>query len=213
VNEPIEEDLARLEKALRQLQIDWEKFFGGVERRPPTDQRTRVEAMLRKYASAEIRNSTLRFRYQGLQARYNTFNELWNKKLRALEEGRPISPRAGARTAPPALDPEPSPLAEAAAEAAAAADRAEARAARAEAARAVRIQDPGRDRAAVESLFQAFLEERRKTGESTAVRYESFEKLISQQAQRLSSERGAQAIDFRLETKDGKVALKAKVVG
>jgi hypothetical protein len=212
VGEPIEEDLARLEKALRQLQIDWEKFFGGVERRPPTDQRSRVEAMLRKYASAEIRNSTLRFRYQGLQARYNTFNELWNKKLRALEEGRPISPRAGARPAPPP-EPEPSALEAAAAEAATAAERAEARAARAEAARAVRIQDPGRDRAAVESLFQAFLQERRKTGESTAVRYESFEKLISQQAQRLASERGAQAIDFRLETKDGKVALKAKVVG
>lgn len=212
MGEPIEEDLARLEKALRQLQIDWEKFFGGVERRPPTDQRSRVEALLRKYASAEIRNSTLRFRYQGLQARYNTFNELWNKKLRALEEGRPISPRAGTRPAPPP-EPEPSALEAAATEAATAAERAEARAARAEAARAVRIQDPGRDRAAVESLYQAFLEERRKTGESTAVRYESFEKLISQQAQRLASERGAQAIDFRLETKDGKVALKAKVVG
>ncbi|MCM2254953.1 MAG: hypothetical protein NDJ94_04720 [Vicinamibacteria bacterium] len=212
MNDDIEQDLVQLERAMRLLQIDWEKFFGGVDKRPPMEQRTRVEALLRRYASAEIRNATLRFRYQGLQARYNTFNELWNKKLRALEEGRPLGLRAGARPVPPPPPPpvpEALPLEAAVPAALAASERASARA---EAPSAVRIQDASRDRAAVESLFQAFLEERRKTGESTAVKYESFEKLISQQAQRLSSERGAQAIDFRLETKDGKVSLKAKVV-
>lgn len=211
MNDDIELDLVQLERAMRELQIDWEKFFGGVDKRPPLDQRSRVEALLRRYASAEIRNATLRFRYQGLQARYNVFNELWNKKLRALEEGRPLGLRAGARPVPPPPPPVPeaSPLEAAATAALAATERASARA---EAASSVRIQDVSRDRGAVESLFQAFLEERRKTGESTAVKYESFEKLITQQAQRLSSERGAQAIDFRLETKDGKVSLKAKVV-
>ena len=34
----------------------------------------------------------------------------------------------------------------------------------------------------------------------------------SQQAERIRSEKGAKAVDFRLETKDGKVSLKARVV-
>ena len=49
-----------------------------------------MEALIRKYAYAEIRNNAERFRYQNLTARYNTFNELWNKRLRAMEEGRPM---------------------------------------------------------------------------------------------------------------------------
>src|SRR5258708_30330727 len=72
----------------RQLQIEWEKFFSGVERKAPAELRTKLEALIRRYAGAEMRNNMERFRYQNLTARYNTFNEMWNKKLRALEEGR-----------------------------------------------------------------------------------------------------------------------------
>ena len=43
----IEEDLNGLDQVIRQLQIEWEKFFGGVERKPPNDLKTRVEAQIR----------------------------------------------------------------------------------------------------------------------------------------------------------------------
>ena len=86
----LNEDLDLLEKSIRQLQIEWEKFFGGVEKKPPTDLRARVEALIKKYAYAEIRNNGERFRYQTLSSRYATFNELWNKRMRAIEEGRTI---------------------------------------------------------------------------------------------------------------------------
>ena len=74
----------------------------------------------------------------------------------------------------------------------------------------VRVKDPGGDAEAVRSLFDRFLEARKAAGESGAVKFESFQKVISQQAARILSEKGAQAVDFRLETKDGKVSLKAK---
>ena len=87
---PPETDFDTLERMIRQLQIEWEKFFGGVEKKPPTDLRARVEALIKKYAYAEIRNNGERFRYQTLSTRYATFNELWNKRMRAIEEGRPL---------------------------------------------------------------------------------------------------------------------------
>ena len=62
------------------------------------------------------------------------------------------------------------------------------------------------------ALFARYLEERARTGESTAVKFESFEKAVSQQAERILAERGARAVDFRLEVRDGKVSLRAKVV-
>src|SRR6266568_3696492 len=76
------------ERSIRQIQIEWDKFFSGIEKKPPNDSKTRLEALIRRHANAEIRNNTERFRYQTLTARYNTLNELWSKKLRLREEGK-----------------------------------------------------------------------------------------------------------------------------
>jgi hypothetical protein len=195
----VSEDLDVIEKSIRQLQIEWEKFFGGVEKKPPIDLKTRLEALIRRYSNAEIRNNTERFRFQNLTSRYQTFAELWAKRLRALEEGRPMGlhGRAAAMAAPP---PPPPPMAPARA----AAPRA--------GAGEVRVKDPSADTDAVRALFDRFLEARKQAGESAAVKFESFQKIIGQQATRILNEKGASAVDFRLETKDGKVSLKAKAV-
>ena len=192
----LNEDLEQIEKAIKQLQIEWEKFFGGVERKPPTDLKAKVEAVIRRHANAEIRNNTERFRYQNLTARYNTFNEMWGKRLRAMEEGRIMGVHGPhASKAPPPV-----------------AARPERAAARAGGPGEVRIQDPERDSEAMRSLFDRFLEERQKTGESGAVKFEGFRKLVAQQTSRILTEKGGQAVSFRLETKDGKVSLKAKAL-
>ena len=84
----LQEDLDRLDVTIRQLQVKWDLFFNGQEKKPPSDLQSQVEALIRRYANAEIRNSGERFRYQGLCARFTTFNELWQKRLRAREEGK-----------------------------------------------------------------------------------------------------------------------------
>src|SRR5580765_5487891 len=99
----IEDDLDVIESMTRQLQIEWEKFFSGVEKKPPIDLKGRLEGLIRRYAYSEIRNNGERFRYQSLASRYSTFSELWNKRMRALEEGRPagLHGRAAAMAPPP----------------------------------------------------------------------------------------------------------------
>jgi hypothetical protein len=195
---PINDDLDVLERSFRQLQIEWEKFFGGVEKKPPTDLRARVEALIKKYAYAEIRNNGERFRYQTLSTRYATFNELWNKRMRAIEEGRPLGIHGiyERKVAPPPVYAPPPPAARPSGGGSG----------------EVRVKDPGGDTDAVRSLFDRFLEARKAAGEAAPVKFESFQKIISQQAARILTEKGAQAVDFRLETKDGKVSLKAKPV-
>jgi hypothetical protein len=44
------------------------------------------------------------------------------------------------------------------------------------------------------------------------VQIESFQSLLAKQTSRILSEKGASAVEFRVETKDGKVSLKAKIV-
>jgi hypothetical protein len=193
----IQADLELLEKQIRQLQIEWEKFFSGIERKPPVDLRTKLEGMIRRYSNQEIRNNTERFRFQNLASRYQSFSELWAKRLRAMEEGRPVGLHGkAAAMAPPPMSHLPESFT----------------APQARASNEVRVKDAAADTEAVRSLFDRFLEARKQSGESGAVKFESFQKIIAQQSARILNEKGAQAVDFRLETKDGKVSLKAKPV-
>jgi hypothetical protein len=195
---PLQDDLDRLEVTIRQLQVKWELFFNGQEKKPPSEIQAQVETLVRRYANAEIRNNGERFRYQGLAARYTTFNELWQKKLRAREEGKAFGVhglRADRLPPPPAPVPALPPASRAAA-----------------AAGEVRVSDPSRDTAAVRELYERFVEEKRRAGEKTAPAFDSFRDLIGKQTEKIRSEKGAAAVDFRLETRDGKVSLKARIV-
>jgi hypothetical protein len=212
----LNEDLDILEGMIRQLQIEWDKFFSGVEKKPPTDLRTKLEALIRRYAFQEMRNNSERFRYQSLSTRYTTFNEMWNKRLRAIEEGRAAGIHVTPAMAhmlnvpiPDAITPEmfipPTVPRAKAGERAAPAPR------RAASPSEVRVTDPRRDAQAIRALYEQFAAARKTTGE-TAVKLENFESLIAQQTSKILSAKGAAAVEFRIETKDGKVSLKAKPV-
>lgn len=191
------EDLDRLDVAIRQLQVKWDLFFNGQEKKPPSDQQSKVEALIRQYANAEIRNNGDRFRFQSLSARYTTFNELWQKRLRAREEGKPFGVhglRAEQLSPPPAPPPPPEPRSKAPAPG------------------EIRVTDAARDTEAVRALYERFVVERMQAGEAHAPVFENFRDLIRQQTERIRAEKGAQAVDFRLETRDGKVSLKARIV-
>ncbi len=193
---PLNEDLDRLDTAIRQLLVKWDMFFSGAEKKPPSDLQSEVELLIRRYAATEIRNNADRFRYQGLTARYTTFNELWQKRLRAREEGKAFG-QHGLRAEQMA----PAPRASAAAGPAAAARPAE-----------FRVAGGASDAPAIRALYESFVSERRRAGSGAPPPFESFQQLVTQQTARLRSEKGAAAVDFRLETKDGKVSLKARIV-
>jgi hypothetical protein len=191
----LQEDLDRLDVAIRQLLVKWDLFFTGAEKKPPSELQTQVEALVRRYANAEIRNNGERFRYQSLSARFTSFNELWQKRLRAREEGKVFGQHGlrAERLPPPVAPPPPAARFVAAVE-------------------EIRVSDPSRDGAAVRALYERFVEERQRAGEGQAPAFENFRDLIGKQTARIRAEKGALAVDFRLETKDGKVSLKARIV-
>lgn len=197
---PLSDDLDRLDQTIRQLQVKWDMFFAGQEKKPPNELQAQVEKLIRTYAFTEIRNNAERFRYQGLTARYNTFKELWQKRLRAREEGKAFGVHGlKADVLPPPPPPGAAPAAPAARASGGGADG------------EYRIGDASRDTAAVRALYNQFVIERQKLGDPSAPAFESFQQLISQQTSKIL-EKGAKAVDFRLDTKGGKVSLKAKVV-
>lgn len=201
----IEEDLSKIEEGIFKLQKDWERFFSGQERKAPFEAKQRLDRLVRRYVGTEIRNNVERFRYQSLTAKYNTLADMWNRKLRAIEEGKPMSSSQLKL------------LREVGGEGAANVSVLQS------AAGSRSIETPGPRRAEVRlstlrdddqgirDLYEQFRTARASVGESE-VRFESFRKLITQQRARLLDEKDAVAVDFRISLQDGKVALKAKPV-
>lgn len=84
----IPEALDLLQRDIRQLQIDFERFFNGGLPLPPEEQRTRVQTQLRNLRNLNMPSAVDSFRLNDLEARYNSYNELFNRRLRDVEEGR-----------------------------------------------------------------------------------------------------------------------------
>jgi len=212
----VSDDLDAIEKAIRQLQIEWDKFFSGVEKKPPSDLQSRLQQLVRKYAYAELTNNTERFRYQSLTSRLTTFTELWNKRMRAREEGRDAGvhlthqQRMQAQKMHELYGPAPSVDDLAAAMGKLAGGRPSRTAERPQKSE-VRVAD-ATDKAAIRSLYDQFVAARQTAGESAALKIESFEKLIGQQTSKIRSSTQAAAVEFRVEVKDGKASLKAKPI-
>jgi len=85
----VERDLQKLETGLKNLEAQYNMFFAGRLPKPPWETRTSVENLVKRYDRGFIQNYADRFRFQTLQSRWATLIELWDKGLRAREEGRP----------------------------------------------------------------------------------------------------------------------------
>lgn len=85
----IERDLHTLKTDLEQLEVEYQLFFTGQRKRPPNALRARVEGLVRRLDRASMSGSGDRFRFSTLQHRFRTFANLWDRGLRAREEGRP----------------------------------------------------------------------------------------------------------------------------
>jgi hypothetical protein len=189
----LDRDLKVLEASLRKLEIEYGQFFAGQSPRPPWELRTRIETLIRRYDRAFIQNAVHRFRLSTLQSRYTTFVELWDRALRAREEGRPgpffKPPRMSEAIEPP--KPEP--------------------ASRDRLVTTATLSDPAREAEKLEALYDSLVEARRATGNEETFPYHRFVQIVKTQVSKLR-EAGNNEVAFRVAVKEGKVAFSARGV-
>jgi hypothetical protein len=94
--------IERLETAVRELRVEFEKFFNGARDVPPEDLREEIQGEIRVLRNANLRAVADNFRLSQVEARFNSFSEMFRRRLRNVEEGRGAVP-AVAR--PPRIDP------------------------------------------------------------------------------------------------------------
>ena len=83
----IEKELDDLETKLERLRAVYEQYFLGLEKLEPLVSRKEVERKVWVLRREQIRNTALRFRFQSMSQRYNTYQQYWHRCQREIEAG------------------------------------------------------------------------------------------------------------------------------
>ena len=83
----IEEALEKLQGFLQVTKTEYEMYFMGIHRKPPTDKHRQLKAMFRELQEAELYNTALKFKLKVVRARYNSLSLLWQRTCKQIEEG------------------------------------------------------------------------------------------------------------------------------
>lgn len=206
----IDEDLNQIERDIRTLKIEYEQFFGGGRKRPPTDTQWRLDTLVRRCNEklGEL-NFTQRFKLNNLTQTYAKYQDFWRKKT-MQREGAVSQRHFGA--AAKAIEAERQ--RKHAAEHGAAADQATAVAERVAAARdpfVLSMSQPDSERGKLETLYQKLIEARTETGErSGAPSLQDFEKFVRKKTKDLQA-KGGNEVEYTVSIEGGKVKLKARI--
>jgi hypothetical protein len=183
----LDRELELLEVELKRLEAEYNMYFAGRLPRPPWETRSRVHAMVRRLDNAHIANTGGRFRFNTLQSRFQTFADLWDRGLKAKEEGRP-GPFANLR--PPVEEKPKRPV-----------DRV---------LTVTTFSDPTKEMDKLQELYESLAEARREVGEE-AIPFHKFADLIRTQVGALKK-KGTPEVAFRVAVKQGKVAFTARAM-
>jgi hypothetical protein len=216
----IDEELAQMERDIRQLKIEYDMFFGGGRKRPPTEVEWRIELLIKRYAErgGEMKFGQ-RFRYNNLTQTYAKYKDVFRKRMAKHEEGKVDrhfgaaakaieAERAKTVAAPPKQEAEDEGQASPGAAAAHAAANA---AAEAKAFRMV-CSEPEREADKVNQLYEAFVQAKQQAGEETSkVTRAGFGEFVRKKTKDLQTSKNCRDVEYVVETIGGQVKLKALV--
>lgn len=184
----LDRELHTLENEIKKLEGEYNMYFAGRLPRPPVENRSRVEAMVKKLDRSYIQNYGDRFRFSTLQTRFSKLVDLWDRGLRAREEGRPgpfgRKPAAVPPKPPPPKAPEDKVLFVAS------------------------FKDPVKETEKLHALYDTLREAREQIGEQN-MPFHKFTELVKSQVAKLKKD-GSSEVAFRVAVKDGKLNFTAK---
>jgi hypothetical protein len=181
------EDLDTLDEDLTQLQVLYEKYFLGIDRKPPEPERKKVGSKMRELRTTLVKNTALKFRINTMFAKLISFERMWDRTLLEIENGTykrdvfkaKLRAKEAAKPAPAAAKPA-----------------------------APAVPEISEDK--LRKLYDTYLVARQRCGEPTeGISYDSVARRIRSQVPQLMEKHGARNIEFKVVIKGGKAVLKA----
>ena len=80
-------EIDALDQNISKLRVEYERYFNGALDLPPTEVQEQLARQIRDTRS-RMKGSVDQFRMNSVEARFNSFCEMFNRRVRNLEEGR-----------------------------------------------------------------------------------------------------------------------------
>lgn len=187
---PAEREVQSLAADLRKLEAEYTTYFAGRAPRPPFESRQRFDQAIKRLERTNYDTQALRFQFAALQSRYAAFADLWDRALRAREEGRPTpfhrQQPSGTSDAPPPAGPV--------------------------VLHTTTLSDPVEQLDRLRDLYDVLMDARRETGHD-AVPFHRFADLVKRQVSELQERHHTSDVSFRVVRADGRVTFKARPGG
>jgi hypothetical protein len=177
-------ELQALSAQLKKVEAEYTMYFSGRNGRPPIESRAALDRAFKRFDRMPFESPVARFQFTTLQARYSSFSDLWDRGVRAREEGRggPF-----VRSSPPAAAPvESDQLLHAAV-----------------------FRDPLQEMDKLRELYEALMQARRDEGHPV-VPFHRFAGLVRDQVKTLLERHPGDEIRFLVTRHEGKVNLTAR---
>ncbi|HAO92403.1 MAG: hypothetical protein A2X99_04955 [Deltaproteobacteria bacterium GWB2_55_19] len=178
------DEIELLDSKIARLKVEYEQYFMRVLKREPAKLRDEVDKLVLFYSNKNLTNTSLRFKYNTIVAKYNSYKQYWTRTLRAIEEGEfhrkaEGELETGARSAP--IPPEarrPAPNA---------------------------APGAGDD---VREVYEKYIEARKACNEPTeGITLGTLEKTLQEYKKKVAEQYKTEDVEFKVAIKDGKAKL------
>lgn len=187
---PADRELQSLAADLRKLEAEYTTYFAGRTARPPFESRQRFDQAIKRLERINYDTQALRFQFGALQSRYSAFADLWDRALRAREEGRPTPFHRQMPAGTTEVRPPPVPVV----------------------LHTTAFSDPVGQLDRLRDLYDVLMDARRETGHD-AVPFHRFADLVKRQVAELQERYQTSEVSFRVVKADGRVTFKARPGG
>src|SRR5580765_4070447 len=194
----IDKELGQLERDIRQLKVEYDQYFGGGRKRPPTEIEWRIELTIKRYAErgGDLKYGQ-RFRLNNLTQTYAKYKDIFRKKVKQKEEGT-VQRHFGA--AAKAIEAERARrVLEEGTAGRGAAGRAQDQSAEGAAFRMI-CSEPERESEKVNKLYQALITAKQRAGEEIGkLTPEGFAEFVRKKTKHLQQEKNCTEVEYIVE--------------
>jgi hypothetical protein len=191
----IDQELDLLDDAFRRLKVDYDIYFAGGSKRPPVDNESRIQSLIRQHMENSRLSLPQRYRLANAAQRYAVFTDLWRRKAKVKESGyrRPEDKLIGVGGFGHLGDVSPDP-------------------------RAMQVPDGGSSESFVlltsdvielVALYEAVLRAREAVGQSLGA-FDSFATFVQTKTNSIRSQFKCEAVEYTVMVTGGQVRLKAR---
>ena len=181
------EDIDGLDSKMARLKVEYEQYFMRVLKREPVKLRNEIERTILLYSNKNFTNTSLKFKFNSIVAKYNSYKQYWSRVLREIEEG--TFTRKGEGDAlglrPQIKTPVP------------------------EAEKPTRTEPLAQDRPTeLDEVYRQYIDKRRECNESTdGITKETLARTIDKYKKQVEEQYKTKDVDLKVYVKDGKTKL------